>query len=97
MTYNLTIVQSSASIFTLVQQANVFSGGLLMTLFTIAIFFIMVISLKAYTFSKAILASSVMCLVISLFFVYAKLINPIWSLAFLILAALTVLFGTMFD
>jgi hypothetical protein len=44
-----------------------------------------------------LLASSVLSFIISLFFVYAKLINPIWSLVYLIIAAFTILGGTLWD
>jgi hypothetical protein len=97
MTYNLTALQGATSIFTVVQASNTFSGGLLMTLFTLSIFFIAIMKFKTYEFSKALLASSVLSFIISLFFVYAKLINPIWSLVYLIIAAFTILGGTLWD
>jgi hypothetical protein len=93
--YNLTTLQGSQTIFTVITSANDFSGGLLMTLFTLAIFFIAIMKFKTYEFSKALLASSVICFMISLFFVYANLINPIWALGYLIVAALTALFGSL--
>jgi hypothetical protein len=68
-----------------------------MTLFSLSIFFIAIMKFKTYDFSKALLASSVLSFIISLFFVYAKLINPIWCLAYLIIAAFTVLGGTLWD
>ncbi len=96
MTYNITALQHSASIFTLVTQGNTFTNGLLIGLFTLAIFIVSIMKLKTYDFSKALLASSVMAFVISLFFVYAKMLNPIWALGYLVIAALTVLAGTLF-
>lgn len=97
MPYNITALQHSATIFQLVTNTNSMVNGLLMTLFVVAIFFIALMKLKTYEFSKALLAASAISFMVSLFFVYAKLINPIVALAFLLIMAFTALFGTMFD
>jgi hypothetical protein len=86
MSYNLTQLAESDTIFKLVVYTNDSTGGLMVGLFLLSIFFIMLMAFKRYEFIKALMASSLISFVISLFFVFAKLINPYWALALLIIA-----------
>lgn len=97
MTYNMTQLQSADTIFKLVVYANDSTTGLMAAIFVLAAFFIMLMSMKKYEFSKALLASSAISFVVSLFFVYAKILNPIWALGFLILTAGSAFLSTLFD
>lgn len=97
MTYNITQLQNADTIFKLVVYANDSTTGFVAIAFLLAVFFISLMALKRYEFSKALLASSVIGFVISLLLNYAHLINPIWSLIFLIVAAFSAMFGSIFD
>jgi hypothetical protein len=97
MTYNMTQLQAADSLFKLVQYANDATTGFVVIGFLLSVFFIMLLALKRYEFSKALLVSSTVCFLLSLFLNYAKLINPIWSFVFLIIAAFTALAGSIFD
>jgi len=97
MTYNITQLQNADTIFKLVVYANDSTTGLMVIIFMLSAFFIMLMVMKKYEFSKALMASSAISFVVSLFFVYAKLINPIWALAFLILTAGSAFLSTLFD
>ena len=97
MTYNITALQGAKSLFTVVQAANIYSEGLLMILFLVAIFFIVLMKSKTYEFSKSLLVASAISFVVSIFLAFAKLINPIWVLVFLIATAFTILFGSIFE
>lgn len=97
MTYNLTQLAASDTVFKLVTFANDSTGGLLMGLFVLAAFFIMLMAFKRYEFSKALLTSSSISLIVSLLLVYAKLINPMWALLFAILTAGSALFSALFQ
>jgi len=97
MTYNMTQLAGADTIFKLVGYANDSTTGLFASLILLAVFFIMFISMKRFEFSKALLASSGISFMIGLFMVYAKLINPIWALAFLILMAGSAFLSVIFD
>ena len=97
MTYNMTQLAASDTIFKLVTYANDSTGGIFATLMVLAVFFIMFVAMKRYEFSKALLASSGISFMITLFLTYAKIINPIWALVFLILTAGSAFLGVIFD
>jgi len=97
MTYNMTQLQNADTIFKLVTYANDSTGGIIAIILVLSAFFIMFMSMKKYEFSKALMASSGISFVISIFFVYAKVLNPIWALGFLILLAGSAFLSTMFD
>lgn len=97
MTYNTTQLQAADTIFKLVVYGNDSTSGLLMALFLLAAFFIMLMALKRYEFGKALMTSSAITFVVSLFLVYAGLIGTIWALVFFILMAGSVFLSQLFD
>lgn len=97
MTFNMTQLQQANTIMKVVVYSNDSTGGVLMIGFMLAIFFVMLLAMKRYPFPKALLATSGISFVISVLFVYAKLLNPIWALTFLILTAGSAFLSAMFD
>lgn len=95
MTYNLSELQASLYVRDVVAYANNSVDGTLMTLFVVAIFFIMIMILKKYEFSKAILASSFLCFTLSIILRYAKLLPLLVVLAFLAITSLSFLWSIM--
>lgn len=89
MTYNLTQLQESATVAGLVTTANDYTGGLLLGLLILAIFFIMIMALKKWSFEDALLSSSFTCFVLSGILASVELLNPFWAYAFLALLAFT--------
>jgi|SaaInlStandDraft_4_1057021.scaffolds.fasta_scaffold104892_2 hypothetical protein len=97
MTYNLTALASSGTIYELAVYANNASNQTLVFFTVLALYFIMILALKKYDFGSAFLVSSFVCFVISIFFAYAELLSLIWVLLFLIIAAFTGMLLAMFD
>ena len=87
MTYNMTQLAASDSIYKLVLFSNDITTGALVAMFILALFFILLMSLKKYEFDSALLVSSFICFVISVFMMYAELLALMWVLAYLIVAA----------
>jgi hypothetical protein len=97
MVYNITQLQAADTIFKVVIYANDSTSGFVAISLLLAVFFITLMALKRYEFSKALLTSSIISFVISLLLNYAHLIHPVWSLIFLIVAAFTAMIGSVFD
>jgi len=97
MTYNLTELANADSIYKLVVFSNNASSTLLISLLVLALFFVLLMALKKYDFSAALLVSSFVSFIISAFFVYAELISLIWALGFLIIAAFSAMFVFLFN
>ena len=95
MTYNMTALAESDTIYKLVLYANDATGEILLVLFSMAIFFIMLMVLKKWEFEKSLLVSSFISFLISIMLVYAELIQLVWALVFLVLAAFTALYMMM--
>jgi len=89
MSYNITQLQASTTIIKLVVYANDAVDGLLLGLFIIAIFFVLLMVMKKYEFDFVLFTSSWISFVLSSILVYAKLLNFIFPLSFLALAAFT--------
>jgi len=93
MTYNMTQLQESRTIFQLVSYANDMTSGVLVMGLCIALFFILLMMNMAKTeFIKSMLISSWIVFVISAFFAYAKLVSLYFPLGFLIMGALSTLY-----
>jgi|TARA_Y100000310_G_C20686141_1_gene819135 hypothetical protein len=90
--YNLTILSDSDSIGDLFITANTYSNSTLFGMFIIAIFFVMLMVLKKWEFTSALLTSSFSSFILSLILVYADLLNFIYPLLFLTITAFTALY-----
>jgi len=93
--YDMTAMTNASSMVGLVDAANLYSGGVMVGMFMIAIFFIMLLVMKKWDFSHSLLAGSLICFMLSLFLVYIHALNFMFSLMFLVIAAFTAfwLFG----
>jgi len=85
----MTILQQQNTIWGIFNFANTSTDGMLFGLFMISIFFVMIMSLKQYEIPNAILASSFMCFILSSLLTYAQVLNLLYPLMFLGVAALT--------
>jgi len=89
MTYNLSLLTNSSSISGIVSTANSYTGGLLVGLLVLSVFFIMLLALKKWEFDDALLSSSFVSFIISAILVAAGMLNLLWTLGFLALTAFT--------
>jgi hypothetical protein len=89
MTYNITQLQDSSTISGLFVTANDYTGGILLSLFVLAVFFIMLMALQRWEFDDALLSSNFVCFLISAILVSVELLNLLWALGFLVLMAFT--------
>lgn len=97
MTYNMTALQNSYTVQGIFSFANDATGGVMVGLFMIAIFFVMLMTLKRTSdFDDALLASSMACFVISLFLVGADLINFLFVVGFGLTMAFSAFFHWMY-
>lgn len=87
MTYNMTQLQMADTFYGIAKYANDSTNGVLFGLMIIAIFFVLIMLLKRYDFDDAFLVSSFISFILSIFLVYAKLLNFMVPLVFLILTA----------
>ena len=92
MTYNMTALQEATTVNKLFLFANDATGGVMMGLFMIAIFFVMVMSLKRYSFQDALLTSGFVCFILSTILAYGGFMNIIYPLLFLAVAAFTLFY-----
>ena len=95
MTYNMTDLAASDTFYKIVNFANDSSGGILVGLFMLSFFFIMLMVLKRYDFDGALLVSSWICFIISMLLTYAGLLNLVFTLLFLVIAAFTAFYMTV--
>lgn len=89
MTYNMTELQGVTTVYELVVYANNAADSILMTLFLVAVFFIMLMALKRWEFDNALLGSSFICFIIGIILNYSQLIALVWPLVFLVMSAFT--------
>jgi len=87
--YNLTELQDADTISGIFTFANTNTGGLLLGLGMLSIFFVMLLVLKRYEFQDAMLSSSFVCFILSLILSYGGWLNFMYPLVFLLLAAFT--------
>lgn len=91
--YNLTALTDSGSVVDMVLAANSYTGDVLMPLFLVSVFFVLIISYSLkFDFVGGLTVSGWVCFVLSSLLVFADLINILFPLGFLLLAA----FGTFF-
>jgi len=87
--YNLTELQEATTVSGIFTYANTNTSGMLMGFLMVSIFFIMLMILKRYSFEDAMLASSFSCFILSLILSYGGMLNFIYPLSFLLIAAFT--------
>ena len=94
MAYNITGIKAATTLLPLFQVANdEGTGGLLFYGFLLAIFFVMLMTLlRKNDFPDALLSSSFVCFFLGGLLAYAKLINILFPLGFLVLTAFTGLY-----
>jgi len=92
MTYNLTLLHQSNTISGLFTTANSYTTGWLLGFLILAVFFIMLMALKKWEFDDALMASSFVCFVLAAILVSAELLNLLWAIGFLVVAAFTGLY-----
>jgi len=90
--YNLTQLQQSDTVYKLWVYANMSTGEILMGMLMIAVFFIMLMILKRWDFTDALMTSSFICFILSAILAYAKLLNFLFVIGFLAVLAFTILF-----
>jgi heme A synthase len=95
--YNLTALQSATTITDLFTYANDVTNQMWFGFLMIAICIILIVTLKRYPFSSALLSSSFVCFILSAVLTYAGYLNFIFPLLFMIVAALTGLYMYMTD
>lgn len=85
--YNLTDLYDSTRVVDLFTFSNTVTDGLLIGIFLVAVFFIMMLSLRRYDFNNTLLVSSFVCFILSVFFGYAGLLNFLFIIGFLVILA----------
>ena len=91
MSYNITELQSIVTFYELVDYANTYSSNALVGLFLIAIFVVLLMTLKRYDFSNAMIASSFITIVLAAVLSYIDLIDIRLTVIFIALAAIMAL------
>ena len=93
MAYDLDALGSAGSIKELFAYSNTVTNDLFMTLFLVCIFFVFFIALKRYSFTDALLSSSFMTFVLSLFLLMADLISIMYPILFGTVMAFTAFYA----
>lgn len=92
MTYNLTQLQASEKVSELFIYANDSTGGVLMTGLMIAIFFVLLMVLKRYEFTHAVVTASFLCFILSSLAAYTGFMSLYAVLLFLTLTAFSLFY-----
>lgn len=85
--YNLTILKEAHNVQKLFAAADTYSGNTWMGMVVLSTFLVMFLALKRWRFDYALLASSWAHTVLCFFLVYAGLLNPLWLMLFIVMAA----------
>jgi len=91
--YNISLLEEAETVLDIVNYANVSSNQVLFGLFMVGIFFVMILALKKWDFEDTLLSASFVCFVLSLLATFADLLNIIFPLMFLALAAFTAFYS----
>jgi hypothetical protein len=99
--YNLTNFSNSATIGDVLISANQFSGGIsgggiLFLMLSLLVFFVVLVSLKGYGFKYALLASSFVSFLTSLFLFVAGVLGLYWVLLWGVTWALSLFVAYLF-
>lgn len=90
--YNLTNLTTSPTVATVFMAANSFTNNTLFSFLSIAVFFVLLMSLKKWEFSSALLTAGWVSFVLSAILAYGGWINIIFPLAYLSIAGFTMLY-----
>lgn len=89
MTYNITQLQDSVTVLDIIKTANTASNDIFVGGFLVAIFMVMVMGMRKYSFINAMLVSSFVCGILSLFLWYAKIVNFTVCIIFIAIFSVT--------
>lgn len=89
--YNITGLASATDVSGLFTAANTYSGGNLFAMFTLAMFFIMLMAFRNRAIEDNIIVSAWLSFTIALLFSFVSLVAFIWVIGYLTIAALAVL------
>jgi|WetSurMetagenome_2_1015567.scaffolds.fasta_scaffold573360_1 hypothetical protein len=89
--YNITALANATNVSDIFAAANSFTGGILFGLFTLAMFFIMVMSFRNRTLEDNLIVSGWLSFIISLLFSFARLLPFIWIIGYLALTTLAII------
>lgn len=89
MSYNLTTLTNGTTMLDIATYANNSTDGVLFGFFIMALFIIMILSLKRYDFVHSLFSSSFVCFIIAAIGTYGNLLNIIYPLLFLTITALS--------
>jgi len=92
MSYNLTELKEAETFYDLTIYANTASEQILGGVFMFAIFFVFILLFKRFGLDKAIAGSSFICLILSLYLSFAKLLSFYMIIVFLVILAFTGLY-----
>lgn len=87
--YNLTLLKDADLVSDIFTYANDASNGTLFGIFTIVIFFTMLLIFKKWEFDEALLSSSFLSFVLSAILAYGGFVGIIYPLAYLAITAFT--------
>ncbi len=90
--HNLTALAESETVLDLVTVANEATGQVLMGMLLVGVFFIILMVMGKEGFEKAMIVASYCCFILSLFLRYAGMINFLFVILFLAIAAFTTLY-----
>lgn len=90
--YNLTNLTNADNLGDVMLFSNEVTGGVLIGLLLVAIFFIMLMALKRWEFANALLASSWVSFLLGIVLSYGGFVNILLPLGFLAVAAFTALY-----
>jgi hypothetical protein len=90
--YNLTNLTTAQNIGSVVAFANNTSRGILFGGALIAIFFVMLVSLKKWDFDAALIMSGWTCFVLGIILAYGGFVQILFPLAFLAIAAFSAMY-----
>lgn len=90
--YNISNFTQAQTVADVVKASNDLSAGALFNFGIIAIFIILVLSMKRYRFSNALLASSWVCFMLSSILSYAGFLNITFPITFFVLSGLVTIY-----
>lgn len=97
MPYNLTNLTSDPSVSSFLLTANNYAGGILFGILSVALFFILLMTLKKWEFASALLVSGWVCFVLSSILWWGGFLNIIYPLGYLAIAGFTLLYKVTVD
>ena len=90
--WNLTNLTTDPTVSTVFEAANSFANNSLFGFLSLALFFILLMSLKKWEFSSALLAAGWVSFVLSMILAYGGWLNIIFPLGYLAIAGFTTLY-----